>query len=332
MDIGKKIRQAREEQGYSQEQLANELGITTRTLQNYEYGKSDVGVILITKIANILKINSDYFFKECSSPIVRQGITTRTLQNYEYGKSDVGVILITKIANILKINSDYFFKECSSPIVRQNNKNIVRQSFANSKNLSPNPTNLKKNEQDNFYLIPKLDISASAGSGNELEGLVRQSFANSKNLSPNPTNLKKNEQDNFYLIPKLDISASAGSGNELEGLECYESGQMLAIDKVFFKTIPMGNIKAIRVDGYSMVPMLLPDSWVIFEEGSEFKGDGLYIINYANQLMVKLLQLNPFDNILEIISVNKDYKSYQFHISETQELMLIKGRVLRAII
>lgn len=57
-----------------------------------------------------------------------------------------------------------------------------------------------------------------------------------------------------------------------------------------------------------------------------------YIINYANQLMVKLLQLNPFDNILEIISVNKDYKSYQFHISETQELMLIKGRVLRAII
>ncbi|EEO26026.1 phage minor head protein [Helicobacter winghamensis] len=57
-----------------------------------------------------------------------------------------------------------------------------------------------------------------------------------------------------------------------------------------------------------------------------------YIINYANQLMVKLLQLNPFDNILEIISVNKDYKSYQLHISETQELMLIKGRVLRAII
>lgn len=44
----------------------------------------------------------------------------------------------------------------------------------------------------------------------------------------------------------------------------------------------MGNIKAIRVDGYSMVPMLLPDSWVIFEERSEFKGDGLYIINYAN--------------------------------------------------
>ncbi|PZT47319.1 DNA-binding protein [Helicobacter valdiviensis] len=82
MDIGKKIRQAREEQGYSQEQLANELGITTRTLQNYEYGKSDVGVILITKIANILKISSDYFFKEYSSPIVRQNNKSIVRQSF----------------------------------------------------------------------------------------------------------------------------------------------------------------------------------------------------------------------------------------------------------
>lgn len=109
-------------------------------------------------------------------------------------------------------------------------------------------------------------------------------------------------QDNFYLIPKLNITASAGGGNELEGLECYESGQTLAIAS--------HNIKAIRVD-YSIIPLLFPDSWVIFEEGREFKGDGLYIINYANQLRVKLLQLNPITNMLEIISANKDYKSYE---------------------
>ncbi|EBF5390327.1 helix-turn-helix transcriptional regulator, partial [Campylobacter jejuni] len=72
MEIGKKIRIAREEQGYSQEQLANELGITARTLQNYEYGRSDVGVILVGRIAKILKINSDYFFKDDSSLVVRK--------------------------------------------------------------------------------------------------------------------------------------------------------------------------------------------------------------------------------------------------------------------
>ncbi|EOV5462753.1 helix-turn-helix domain-containing protein [Campylobacter jejuni] len=76
MEIGKKIRIAREEQGYSQEQLANELGITARTLQNYEYGRSDVGVILVGKIANILKINSDYFFKDDSSLVVRKSFVS----------------------------------------------------------------------------------------------------------------------------------------------------------------------------------------------------------------------------------------------------------------
>ncbi|HEB9422982.1 TPA: LexA family transcriptional regulator [Campylobacter jejuni] len=76
MEIGKKIRIAREEQGYSQEQLANELGITARTLQNYEYGRSDVGVILVGKIAKILKINSDYFFKDDNSLVVRKSFVS----------------------------------------------------------------------------------------------------------------------------------------------------------------------------------------------------------------------------------------------------------------
>ncbi|TKX33837.1 XRE family transcriptional regulator [Campylobacter taeniopygiae] len=238
MEIGKKIRIAREEQGYSQEQLANKLGITARTLQNYEYGKSDVGVILITRIANILKINSDYFFKDNSSLVVR----------------------------------------------KSSNEN------------------------------------------------VRKSFVSDEKVFVNQTNLKETEEESFYYIPKLNISASAGGGNELEGLECYESGELMAIDKAFFKTIPSASIKAIRVDGYSMTPMLFPDSWVIFEESADFKGDGLYVLNYNGQLMVKLLQLNPFENILEIISVNKEYKSYSIKLDESQTPLFIKGKVLRSVI
>lgn len=147
-----------------------------------------------------------------------------------------------------------------------------------------------------------------------------------------PATAHSSKQENFYYIPKLNITASAGGGNELEGLECYESGELMAIDKAFFKTPPSKNIKAIKVDGYSMIPMLMPDSWVIFEETNEFKGDGLYVLNYNNQLMVKLLQLNPFEKLLEIISVNKEYKSYQVRIEENQLALIIKGKVLRSII
>ncbi|EKH6869351.1 LexA family transcriptional regulator, partial [Campylobacter coli] len=120
------------------------------------------------------------------------------------------------------------------------------------------------------------------------------------NTNKNEYNINNNKQDaNFYSIPKLNISASAGGGNELIGLEEYESGEMLELSKAFFKTIPK-NVKAIKVDGYSMIPMLLPDSWVIFEEVHEYQGDGLYILNFDNQLMVKLLQLDPISKILDI--------------------------------
>ncbi|EAL1044428.1 helix-turn-helix transcriptional regulator, partial [Campylobacter jejuni] len=146
----------------------------------------------------------------------------------------------------------------------------------------------------------------------------------------NALNKDRNKQEiNFYSIPKLNISASAGGGNELIGLEEYETGEMLELSKAFFKTTPK-NVKAIKVDGYSMIPMLLPDSWVIFEEIHEYQGDGLYILNFDNQLMVKLLQLDPISKVLDIISVNKDYKSYSLDLKDSQVEIIIQGKVLRS--
>ncbi|EAI9776642.1 helix-turn-helix transcriptional regulator [Campylobacter jejuni] len=148
----------------------------------------------------------------------------------------------------------------------------------------------------------------------------------------NALNKDRNKQEiNFYSIPKLNISASAGGGNELIGLEEYETGEMLELSKAFFKTTPK-NVKAIKVDGYSMIPTLLPDSWVIFEEIHEYQGDGLYILNFDNQLMVKLLQLDPISKVLDIISVNKDYKSYSLDLKDSQVEIIIQGKVLRSII
>ncbi|HEG4708239.1 TPA: helix-turn-helix transcriptional regulator [Campylobacter jejuni] len=148
----------------------------------------------------------------------------------------------------------------------------------------------------------------------------------------NALNKDRNKQEiNFYSIPKLNISASAGGGNELIGLEEYETGEMLELSKAFFRTTPK-NVKAIKVDGYSMIPMLLPDSWVIFEEIHEYQGDGLYILNFDNQLMVKLLQLDPISKVLDIISVNKDYKSYSLDLKDSQVEIIIQGKVLRSII
>lgn len=137
--------------------------------------------------------------------------------------------------------------------------------------------------------------------------------------------------DTFSIKKITSYFASAGGGNEINDIEVYDTNEVLQIDKAFFKLPPSKNARAIRVDGYSMIPVLLPDSWVIFEEENEFKGDGLYVINYSGQLMVKLLQLTP-KGILRVISKNEDFESYEIKVNEDNEYFHIVGKVIKSIV
>ena len=85
-----------------------------------------------------------------------------------------------------------------------------------------------------------------------------------------------------------------------------------------------------QVEGYSMVPMLYHDSWVIADVTAGFEGDGLYIINFCGNFMVKLLQMSP-DGVLHIISINKDYQSYEIDEDSNVEVYIV-GKVLRCVI
>lgn len=64
LDLGKKIRIAREEQGISQAELANMLNITSRTLQNYEYGTSVPDIKIVQEMAKIFKVKISYFLDD----------------------------------------------------------------------------------------------------------------------------------------------------------------------------------------------------------------------------------------------------------------------------
>ena len=53
-DIGKNIKQLREENKLSQEQLAEKLFVTRQTVSNYETGRSRPDVEMLKKIAEVL--------------------------------------------------------------------------------------------------------------------------------------------------------------------------------------------------------------------------------------------------------------------------------------
>jgi len=143
---------------------------------------------------------------------------------------------------------------------------------------------------------------------------------------------KKQNNNDQYEIPVINIKAAAGSsGNILTTIDDFQTDKKIHVDKILFKEKPNQNIKAIQVDGYSMTPMLYPDSWVLFYETNEYTGDGLYIINWQNILMVKLLQIDFANNKLLIKSANKDYEDWEVN-QDNQEYFSIVGKVMRCII
>ena len=130
-------------------------------------------------------------------------------------------------------------------------------------------------------------------------------------------------------VPKLKCTASAGGGNHVEGIDSFEEDGVLVIDRDTLR-VNYKNLRAMRVEGHSMVPVLLPDSWVIFDDTDQYVGDGLYVINFRNILMVKMLQVDS-EGRLKIVSANKEYESFTIDMDD-QSVFKIFGKVRRCII
>jgi transcriptional regulator with XRE-family HTH domain len=62
-EIGQRIQVAREEKGWTQEELAVRLGCTQSALSNYELGKRRLYLPLLNQIAQVLGKPLDYFME-----------------------------------------------------------------------------------------------------------------------------------------------------------------------------------------------------------------------------------------------------------------------------
>lgn len=149
-------------------------------------------------------------------------------------------------------------------------------------------------------------------------------------VSSEVSNIQMSNDTSLMNIQRVSLKASAGAGNHLESIDKFEVVETMTISRSLLKTQPNGALRLISVDGHSMVPMLYPDSLVLFDEHPEWRGDGLYILNWRNELMVKILQIDPRGQ-LHIKSANKDYESWVVD-PDDQSVFHIVGKVLRIII
>ena len=68
-EIGDRIRWAREVSGYSQVELARELGISQTILNRYERGKNMPSLFTVATLASKLRLSADYFVFGSLTPI-----------------------------------------------------------------------------------------------------------------------------------------------------------------------------------------------------------------------------------------------------------------------
>ncbi len=81
-EIGKKLQQAREEAGLSQEQLASQMGCAQSTLSNYEKGKRRIYLTQLETIAGLLNKPIEYFL-ESSNNANSSGSSTTGINNID---------------------------------------------------------------------------------------------------------------------------------------------------------------------------------------------------------------------------------------------------------
>jgi len=131
-----------------------------------------------------------------------------------------------------------------------------------------------------------------------------------------------------------NINVSAGSGYAIDCIDEYNDIDTLQISQY---SIPnhynIDNLRAIKVDGKSMLPTLIPDEYVIIDIAQKrYVGDGLYVVNYGGNLLVKRLQYIPSNGgTIEIISDNPEFKSYKIVMNDDQTSLYIIGRVVAQI-
>lgn len=133
-----------------------------------------------------------------------------------------------------------------------------------------------------------------------------------------------------YPIIVVNPSASAGTGSEIYGIEEFDSNDILHVAKELFKLPPSKKLRAIKVNGFSMMPMLPPDSWCVFNDDPIYRGEGLYIVNSGDMLLVKLVWKDD-KNFMHVDSVADGYPKLTIN-PEDQTHWHIVGKVVRAVI
>lgn len=124
--------------------------------------------------------------------------------------------------------------------------------------------------------------------------------------TPDSNLFRLDAESTFITIPFISQKLSAGTGYE------YLSEDNLDVRKIdilasIANGVDKNTLIAAEANGNSMIgEKIYSGDIVVFSRGL-IKGEGIYVINYAGDVMVKKIDFDKLNNKVSIISANPDY-------------------------
>ena len=72
-NFGKRLRQIREQRGFTQKQFAEKIGSTERGIQRYESGDREPAFRVILSILDNIDVSADYLLGRTDNPAINRG-------------------------------------------------------------------------------------------------------------------------------------------------------------------------------------------------------------------------------------------------------------------
>ncbi|MGR3220006.1 MAG: helix-turn-helix domain-containing protein [Candidatus Anammoxibacter sp.] len=94
---GQRVKQARDEAGMSQNQLADKCGISFQQIQKYQSGKNRMSVSRLAQIAEILDQPVSYFFEAGRNDLVRVALKLERVIKRHRERDDQILAIISRV-------------------------------------------------------------------------------------------------------------------------------------------------------------------------------------------------------------------------------------------
>ena len=138
-------------------------------------------------------------------------------------------------------------------------------------------------------------------------GLIQDKFSALSSLF----NFAKNKEPDLIAIDVWDMDGPKKGRFEL--LKENIIGQIFLSPQLIraFTQVEPQNLVIIKTAGESMSPTINPGDMIWLDTSCSMPAaDGIYMLNAAGDVIIRRLQINPFDNSIEISSDNKAYRSF----------------------